>query len=99
MSTKILSWELYREAFDAEMKERAKAVGYSMGLPRPYVDSAVDMHSSLGLMLHRIKTLEASSESANDATALASRSHAERLRDAFCDIARARFQLEVKLKC
>jgi serine/threonine protein kinase len=87
--------QLYREAFDAEMKERAKAVGYSMGLPRPYVDSAVDMHSSLGLMLHRIKALEESSESANDATALASRSHAERLRDAFCEIARARFQLEV----
>ncbi|POS07419.1 DNA helicase [Burkholderia gladioli] len=86
--------QLYREAFAAEAKERVKAVGYSLGLPRAYVDNAVDVHSSLGLILQRIQILEGSAAT-DDAAAQENSVHIERLKGAFCEMAEARFQLEV----
>lgn len=86
--------QLYREAFAAEVKERVKAVGYSLGLPRAYVDHAVDVHSSLGLILQRIQIIE-SSAAPDDAAPQESSVHIERLKARFCEIAEARFQLVV----
>ncbi len=87
--------QLYREAFDAEIKERAKLVGYGMGLPRNYVDIAIEVHSSLGVMLQRIQALEKASQLTDDASSQTDKTQVERLREIFCEIAENRFQLEV----
>ncbi len=57
----------YRERFSAELKERARFVGYSMGLPRDYVDQAIELQTSLGDLLGRIEMLERESEEEVDA--------------------------------
>ena len=87
--------QLYRESFDAELKERVKAVGYSMGLPRAYVDAAVEMHTSLGSVLERIAQLEAAAEATGTEGLPAPTAHVERLKDVFANLAAAKFQIDV----
>lgn len=86
--------QLYRESFDAELKERVKAAGYGMGLPRSYVDEAVELHASLGSLLARITRLHR--DGANDEHSEGeSRVHIERLSQVFTAIARDKFGLDV----
>lgn len=87
--------QLYRESFDAELKERVKSVGYSMGLPRQYVDTAVEMHTSLGSVLERISQLETVTSVSGTETPGGSAVHIERLREVFCEIAGSKFDVEV----
>ena len=87
--------QLYRESFDAELKERVRAVGYSMGLPRPYVDLAIEAHATLGNVLERITVLQKDS-SQNDVTDDGhSLTQLHRLKEVFCEIAAAKFSLNV----
>lgn len=86
--------QLYRESFDAELKERVRAVGYSMGLPRPYVDVAIEAHTTLGNVLERITILEkdeSQSEFTDEANLL---TQVYRLKEVFCEIASAKFSID-----
>ena len=83
--------QLYRESFDAELKERVRTVGYNMGLPRPYVDLAVEAHMSLGSVLERIATLEKEPSQASESGENSSLIHLNRLKEVFCEIAFAKF--------
>lgn len=77
----------YREAFDAEIKDRVRVVGYALGLPHEYVNAAVDMHTSLGSVLERIDKIgQTSSDLPNDSEA-----HVQRLKEVFVEIASKRF--------
>lgn len=87
--------QLYRESFDAELKERVKVVGYSMGLPSRYVEVAVDAHTSLGTILDRIAVLQRGDNSSEFAEGAPPVAQIGRLKEVFCEIARAKFQLEV----
>lgn len=80
----------YRETFDAEIKDRVRAVGYAIGLPHEYVNAAVDMHTSLGSILDRIDKIGQISSSSEDPSK-ESEAHVQRLRDVFVDIASKRF--------
>jgi serine/threonine protein kinase len=84
----------YRETFDAEIKQRLRAVGYSMGLPKQYVQTAVELHTSLGALLERIAHLERT-VSGTAAGEEGSGVHVQRLREVFAEIASTRFGIEV----
>lgn len=86
--------QIYRESFDAELKERVRAVGYGMGLPRGYVDEAVELHVSLGSVLRRIERLRRGGLSEGDSPGEAS-VHVDRLRQVFASIAIEKFGLSV----
>ncbi|MGV7209348.1 AAA domain-containing protein [Oxalobacteraceae bacterium A2-2] len=86
--------QLYRESFDAELKERVRATGYGMGLPRSYVDEAVELHMSLGSVLTRISRLHRD-EVNSEQSAGESSVHIERLRQVFTSIAGEKFGLDV----
>ncbi|RZU47146.1 nuclease-like protein [Fluviicoccus keumensis] len=88
--------QLYREAFDAELKERVKAIGYGMGLSRPYVDEAIELHVSLGSVLGRIARLQSGSE-VDEAATQTSSVHVERMKEVFCSIALGKFGVEVEV--
>lgn len=75
----------YRETFDAELKERVRAVGHAMGLPHEYVNSAVELHTSLDSLLERIERVEALPDATEEG------GHVQRLREVFVQIAAARF--------
>lgn len=87
--------QLYRESFDAELKERVKAVGYSMGLPRGYVEVAVDAHTSLGTVLDRIAVLQRGDSAGELVEGGPPVAQIGRLKEVFCEIARAKFGMEV----
>ena len=84
----------YREAFDAELKQRVRTVGYAMGLPQEYVRAAVEMHTSLGTLLERICYIERAQNNNEDGSE-ASSTHIQRLREVFVEIASARFGIEL----
>ncbi|WP_425252134.1 AAA domain-containing protein [Janthinobacterium sp. NFX145] len=86
--------QLYRESFDAELKERVKAVGYSMGLPRSYVDLAIEVHVTLGSILERIIILEKDASQNGVTDDGHSLTQAHRLKEVFCEIASAKFSLD-----
>lgn len=81
----------YRESFDAEIKERIRAVGLAMGLPGDYVQAATELHTSLGVLLERIAVLGEDSNDEESQTA----EHVERLRQVFADLASSRFEMKV----
>lgn len=83
----------YRETFDAEMKQRVRAVGYAMGLPREYVDISVEIHTSLGALLERMAHIE-DMAAETDAGPDSSATHLQRLRDVFVQIASTRFGID-----
>ena len=83
----------YRETFDAELKQRVRAVGYAMGLPQEYVRAAVEMHTSLGSLLERITHIERAQGTTEDGPE-GSSTHVQRLREVFVEIASARFGIE-----
>ena len=87
--------QLYRESFDAELKERVKAVGYGMGLPRPYVDLAIEAHTTLGNLLERITILhkDASRTDLTDGEYVLTQLY--RLKEVFCEVASAKFSIDV----
>lgn len=80
----------YREGFDAEVKDRMRAVGIAMGLPEGYVRDAADVHATLGPLLQRIDSLaRAVDESGgNDLTAA---EHLRRLSQVFVGLAGRQF--------
>lgn len=86
--------QLYRESFDAELKGRVKAAGYGMGLPRAYVDEAVELHVSLGSLLARISRLLRDGAN-NEHSEGELNVHIERLSQVFIAIARDKFGLDV----
>jgi len=86
--------QLYRESFDAELKERVKAAGYGMGLPRSYVDEAVELHVSLGSLLARIARLTSNVDE-DEHLAGETSVHVERLSQVFIAVAREKFGLDV----
>lgn len=87
--------QIYREKFDSEIRERIRAVGYQLGLPRPYVDVASDMFMSLGQLLGRIEFLESANYSNRDVDDGKQSPQITRLKTRFCEIALSRFDLEV----
>lgn len=74
----------YREQFDAEAKERVRAVGKAMGLPKGYVHAATDLHTTLGGLLRRIEHL---SHALGSESTDSSDEHIERLRKVFLELA------------
>lgn len=87
--------QIYREKFDAEIRERIRVVGYQLGLPRPYVDVASDVFMSLGQLLGRIEFLQSADYSNRDVDDGKQSAQITRLKARFCEIARSRFYLEV----
>ena len=83
----------YRETFDADLKQRVRAVGYAMGLPQEYVRAAVEMHTSLGALLERIHHIERAQNNNEDGSE-ASSTHIQRLREVFVEVASARFGIQ-----
>jgi serine/threonine protein kinase len=84
----------YRESFDAEVKERIRAVGLAMGLPSGYVYAATELHTSLGALLERIAVLGDRDDVEDDGEAQTAE-HVERLRQVFADLATSRFEMKV----
>ena len=80
----------YRETFDAELKQRVRAVGHAMGLPREYVQAAVEMHTSLGSLLARITHIEGTLQTLDGEPEVFA-THVHRLREVFVEIASMRF--------
>lgn len=88
--------QTYRESFDAELKARVRVAGYAMGLPRGYVDAAVDIHMSLGSVLQRIQRLEAGVNPGSEGLdSNQPAMHLARMREVFCEIAESRFGFTV----
>lgn len=86
--------QVYREKFDAEIRERMRAVGYQLGLPRQYVDVASDVFMTLGQLLKRIELLLKTDSSKGDADEGTLDAQITRLAERFNEIARSRFDLE-----
>lgn len=84
----------YRESFDAEVKERIRAVGLAMGLPSGYVHAVTELHTSLGSLLERIAVLSDRDDVEDDGAAQTAE-HVERLRQVFADLATRRFEMKV----
>lgn len=80
----------YRETFDAEIKERVRAVGLAMGLPQGYVRTATELHITLGALLQRIEQLAHTEDESDDAGS-STVEHLQRLRQVFLEIAGNRF--------
>lgn len=87
--------QIYREKFDAEIRERIRAVGYQLGLPRTYVDIASDVFMTLGQLLSRIESLQNSDNSIKDTDEGKLNAQITRLKERFCEIAMSRFDLAV----
>ncbi len=87
--------QIYREKFDAEIRERIRAVGYQLGLPRPYVDIASDVFMTLGQLLSRIELLQSADYSNRDADEGKQSAQITRLKARFCEIADSRFDMVV----
>jgi len=83
----------YRESFDAEIKERIRAVGLAMGLPEGYVHAATELHMSLGALLERIQVLSDMDDVSGEDSQTTE--HIERLRQVFKDLASSRFEIEI----
>ncbi|WP_439672914.1 non-specific serine/threonine protein kinase (plasmid) [Cupriavidus necator] len=84
----------YREAFDAEVKERVRAVGLAMGLPKGYVRRATELHTTLGSLLQRIDHLSGS-DSEVDGAGSSKADHILRIRQVFVEIASRKFGFSV----
>lgn len=87
--------QIYREKFDAEIRERIRAVGYQLGLPRAYVNVASDVFMTLGQLLSRIEFLQQADNPNRDADEGMRSAQITRLKERFCEIASSRFDLEV----
>lgn len=83
----------YRESFDAEVKERIRAVGLAMGLPSGYVYAATELHTGLGSVLERIVVLSDGDDKDDEESQTAE--HVARLRQVFADLANSRFEMTV----
>ncbi|MBL8275061.1 MAG: NERD domain-containing protein [Pelomonas sp.] len=80
----------YREGFDAEVKDRVRAVGVAMGLPEGYVRDAADLHATLGPLLQRIDSL-ARAVDESEGNDLAAAEHLRRLSQVFVELAGRQF--------
>lgn len=80
----------YREDFDAEVKDRVRAVGVAMGLPEGYVRQASDLHTTLGPLLQRVDGL-ARAVDESDGKDLAAAEHLRRLSQVFVELAGRQF--------
>jgi serine/threonine protein kinase len=84
----------YRESFDAEIKDRVRAVGVAMGLPEDYVRVATELHATLGPLLYSIDRISQTIEEGNGGDASA-REHLRRLREVFVEVAERQFGMHV----
>lgn len=80
----------YRESFDAEIKDRVRAVGAAMGLPEGYVRAATELHITLGPLLQSIDRLSRTIEEAEGRDASA-KEHLRRLGEVFIEVAGRQF--------
>ncbi|MFJ9449125.1 AAA domain-containing protein [Herbaspirillum sp. NPDC101397] len=83
----------YRESFDAEIKERVRAVGVAMGLPEGYVRDATELHLTLGPLIQRVDRL-ASTVEESDTTDESAEEHIRRLRQVITEIAARQFEID-----
>lgn len=86
----------YREAFDAEIKERVRTVGNAMGLPLAYVHAATELHTTLGPLLQGIDRLTYTADEADGHSDSASE-HLRRLRQVFVEIAERQFGMQISV--
>jgi len=82
--------QIYRERFDAEVKDRVRVVGVAMGLPEAYVREAADLHTILGPLLGRIDGLARAIDE-SDGKDLAAGEHLRRLSQVFIELADRQF--------
>ncbi len=82
----------YRESFDAEIKDRVRAVGVAMGLPEGYVRTATELHTTLGPLLQSIDRLTSAIEEADGRDASA-KEHLRRLSQVFVEVAGRQFSI------
>jgi len=82
--------QIYRERFDAEVKDRVRVVGVAMGLPEAYVREAADLHTILGPLLDRIDGLARAIDE-SDGKDLAAGEHLRRLSQVFVELADRQF--------
>jgi hypothetical protein len=85
--------QLYRESFDAEVKERIHAVGVAMGLPEGYVRAATDLHATLGPLMQAIDRLTRTNDEGGDKDPSAAE-HLRRLHQVFVEIAGRQFEID-----
>ncbi|RCW65162.1 AAA domain-containing protein [Pseudorhodoferax soli] len=83
----------YRESFDAEVKERVRAVGVAMGLPPEYVRTATDLHITLGPLMQGIERLTLAVEEGEGGDTSAAE-HLKRLGEVFAEVAARQFGIE-----
>lgn len=80
----------YRESFDAEIKDRVRAVGVAMGLPEGYVRAATELHIVLGPLLQSIDRLTGANDEA-DSEDDSAKEHLRRLSQVFVEVAGRQF--------
>lgn len=86
----------YRESFDAEVKERVRAVGIAMGLPQEYVHAAADLHITLGPLMQGIERLTGAVEESDGEDGSAAE-HLRRLREVFVEVAARQFGIQTPI--
>lgn len=82
----------YRESFDAEIKDRVRAIGVAMGLPDGYVHDATELHTTLGPLLQSIERLTHSIDEA-DGDDISIKEHLRRLCQVFVEVAGRQFDI------
>ena len=86
----------YRESFDAEIKDRVRAVGVAMGLPEGYVRAATELHTTLGPLLESIDRLTRAIDEADGKDASA-KEHLQRLSQVVVEVAGRQFDIHASV--
>ena len=86
--------QAYREQFDAEVKHRVLSVGATMGLPTGYLDAAVDVFLTLGVLLRSIELLE--ERAGDEQSSATAHGEARKLRERFLAVAEHKFGMAVQ---
>lgn len=86
----------YRESFDAEIKDRVRAVGVAMGLPGDYVRAATELHITLGPLFQSIDRLTRAIDEADGKDASA-KEHLHRLSQVFVEVAGRQFDIRASV--
>lgn len=91
--------QAYREKFKAEFKERVMGIGMELGLPKLFVNDAVDIHLQLGRLAQELTRLERSVSDANpnsddDGESQHHEQRIRRLRDTFAETCQRVYQVQ-----
>ena len=86
----------YRESFDAEIKDRVRAVGVAMGLPEGYVRAATELHTTLGPLLESIDRLTRAIDEA-DGKDPSAKEHLQRLSQVVVEVAGRQFDIHASV--